>query len=151
MISADKQIRERLSGQVAVVTGGGRGIGRAIAVALAESGVRTAAIARSERELSETVALIEENGGQAKAFVADVTDAARIRAVLAEIAETLGPHHPAREQCRYRGADRPVPSRRLNRVVAHRRGEFARNCDLFAGCVAGYDFGRRRKNYQHSN
>jgi len=91
VISADKQIRERLSGQVAVVTGGGRGIGRAIAVALAESGVRTAAIARSERELSETVALIEENGGQAKAFVADVTDAARIRAVLAEIAETLGP------------------------------------------------------------
>jgi len=109
VISADKQIRERLSGQVAVVTGGGRGIGRAIAMALAESGVRTAVIARSERELSETVALIEENGGQAKAFVADVTDAARIRAVLAEIAETLGPHHPAREQCRYRGADWPVP------------------------------------------
>ena len=91
MIITENQIRAQLDGQVAIVTGGGRGIGRAVAVALAESGVRTGLIARSERELSETVALIEESGGQGKAFVADVTDAERIRAVMAEIAEDFGP------------------------------------------------------------
>lgn len=91
MISGEKGTRDHLAGQVAVVTGGGRGIGRAIAMALAESAVRTGVIARSERELSETVALIEESGGHGKAFVADVTDAARIRAVMAEIAEDFGP------------------------------------------------------------
>lgn len=91
MVSADDQIRKQLAGQVAVVTGGGRGIGRAVAVALAKSGVRVAVIARSERELSETVGSLEEGGGQGKAFAVDVTDAARIQAAMAEIAETLGP------------------------------------------------------------
>ena len=63
-----------LGEQVAIVTGGGRGIGRAIAIALAKAGAAVAVVARTEEQLVETVALIEEAGGKAVAFTADVTD-----------------------------------------------------------------------------
>ena len=57
-----------LRGQVAVVTGGGRGLGRAFAQALAAAGCAVAVIARSADELAETVASIAQTGGQARAF-----------------------------------------------------------------------------------
>lgn len=63
-----------LSGQVALVTGGGRGLGRAFAQALAESGAAVAVIARSEDQLAETVKLIESAGGRAIAIPGDVSD-----------------------------------------------------------------------------
>jgi NAD(P)-dependent dehydrogenase (short-subunit alcohol dehydrogenase family)/uncharacterized protein YndB with AHSA1/START domain len=80
-----------LNGQVAVVTGGGRGIGRAIAQALAAAGASVAVVARSAHELAETVALIALGGGRARAFPADVTDAKGIRKTFAEIQRSLGP------------------------------------------------------------
>lgn len=80
-----------MAGQVAVVTGGGRGIGRAIALALATAGARTAVLARSESELDKTVQLIERAGGRAQAFVIDVTDALSVRATMGEVEKTLGP------------------------------------------------------------
>ena len=52
-----------LRNQVAIVTGAGRGIGRAIAQALAAASAKVAVVARSEKELAETVALIEQDGG----------------------------------------------------------------------------------------
>jgi NAD(P)-dependent dehydrogenase (short-subunit alcohol dehydrogenase family) len=52
-----------LTGQVAIVTGGGRGLGRAFAQALAAAGVKVAVTARTEIQLNETVGLIEEAGG----------------------------------------------------------------------------------------
>jgi NAD(P)-dependent dehydrogenase (short-subunit alcohol dehydrogenase family) len=80
-----------LTGQVAVVTGGGRGLGRAFAQALAAAGASVAVVARSANELADTVALIEQSGGLAGLFPADVTHEAAVRAAFAQIERTMGP------------------------------------------------------------
>ncbi len=80
-----------LAGQVAVVTGGGRGIGRAVAQRLAAAGAAVAVIARSDSELAETVALIQQAGGRATALAADVTDLHAVRHAMQTIERSLGP------------------------------------------------------------
>jgi NAD(P)-dependent dehydrogenase (short-subunit alcohol dehydrogenase family) len=82
-----------LSGQVALVTGGGRGIGRAIAAALARAGAAVAVLARSVDQLEETVANIARSGARAIACPADVTDRAAVEAAIAEVEQRLGPIH----------------------------------------------------------
>jgi NAD(P)-dependent dehydrogenase (short-subunit alcohol dehydrogenase family) len=80
-----------LRDRVAVVTGGGRGIGRAIAQTLAAAGARVAVVARSQAEIAETAALIDQAGGIAKAFPADVTIAAAVEGAMEAIQRSLGP------------------------------------------------------------
>ena len=80
-----------LGGQVAIVTGAGRGIGRAMAQELAEAGAAVAVIARSEDQLAETVTLIAGTGGSAIALAADVTDQQAVERVVAETERQLGP------------------------------------------------------------
>ena len=80
-----------LSGQVALVTGGGRGLGRALAQALAAAGAGVAVVARSEDQLSETVRLIEKDGGCAVMLPADVSDQQAVQRVVACVEEQLGP------------------------------------------------------------
>ena len=63
----------KLDGQVAVITGAGRGIGRAIALAYAREGAKLALAARSESELQEVVAAVSEHGTEAIAVPTDVT------------------------------------------------------------------------------
>ena len=79
-----------LTGQVAIVTGGGRGTGRAFAQALAEAGASVAVAARTKRELDQTVELIRDSGGQAISVQADVSDSAAVERVVKTTEIQLG-------------------------------------------------------------
>ena len=80
-----------LTGQVALVTGGGRGLGRAIALRLAAAGAHVAIAARSADQLAETVAQVQAAGGHAQAFVTDVTDQHAVEVMAQAIERGLGP------------------------------------------------------------
>jgi NAD(P)-dependent dehydrogenase (short-subunit alcohol dehydrogenase family) len=80
-----------LHGAVALVTGGGRGIGRAVATALAAAGARIALVARSPDELAATARLLADAGGVAATAVADVTDAEGLAAAVHRVRDELGP------------------------------------------------------------
>ena len=77
---------EDLHGRVALVTGGGRGIGRNVAIELAGAGMKVAVSARSKDEIEETAA---EVGGIA--IQCDVSDRAQVERMVAETEEKLGP------------------------------------------------------------
>ena len=79
-----------LSHDVAIVTGAGRGIGRAIALSLAAEGAAVGVFARTEEEIAATAALISDRGGRAIALQLDVRDAAGVRAAVSETASRLG-------------------------------------------------------------
>jgi NAD(P)-dependent dehydrogenase (short-subunit alcohol dehydrogenase family) len=78
--------------RVAVVTGGNRGIGRAVAVALAADGFAVAVTARDPATAADTVADVRAGGGTAVALACDVADEASVAAMAAEAA-ALGPVH----------------------------------------------------------
>lgn len=73
-----------LAGKTALITGGGTGIGRAIARVYAAHGARVCVAARRPEPLQETVRLIEEAGGEATYTLLDIRDEARVEAVVAE-------------------------------------------------------------------
>jgi NAD(P)-dependent dehydrogenase (short-subunit alcohol dehydrogenase family) len=80
-----------LAGQVAIVTGGGRGVGRATCVALAGAGASVACVARTDAELQETARLVERAGGRAVPVVADVRDTDAVGRAVATARGELGP------------------------------------------------------------
>jgi 7-alpha-hydroxysteroid dehydrogenase len=82
--------RFRVDGQVAVVTGAGRGIGAASAIALAEAGADVVIAARTAEQLAEVAATIEAAGRKAHVVAADLNDEAEIRALAAAAKETFG-------------------------------------------------------------
>jgi ketoreductase len=75
----------------AIVTGGGTGIGRAVALHLAQGGHQVMVCGRHADPLAETVALIQEAGFTAESRICDVTDAEDIRALMRDTAERFGP------------------------------------------------------------
>ena len=81
----------KLEGKTAIVTGASRGIGRAIAIRLAEEGARVAVnYAGSEDKANETVRIIEEAGGEAFAIRASVSDADDVKTLVDETASRFG-------------------------------------------------------------
>jgi NAD(P)-dependent dehydrogenase (short-subunit alcohol dehydrogenase family) len=80
-----------LAHQVAIVTGAGRGFGRAIAARLAAEGAAITLTARTGAQLDEAVAEINSAGGRARGVIADVTNAADVARVVRESREAFGP------------------------------------------------------------
>jgi 2-deoxy-D-gluconate 3-dehydrogenase len=80
----------RLDGRVAIVTGASRGLGRSIALALAEAGADVAVAARSEKDLQDTAAAVEGQGRRALVLPTDVTVYAQVETLVERTAATLG-------------------------------------------------------------
>jgi 3-oxoacyl-[acyl-carrier protein] reductase len=86
-----QDIQAALAGQVAIVTGGSRNIGRAISLRLAAEGAAVAVVGRSDGAAAEAVAgEITEAGGRAMARLADVTDETGVGALVDEVAAAYG-------------------------------------------------------------
>ena len=83
--------RQLLTDQVALVTGGGRGLGRAYAIALAKAGATVALTARTESEIQTVQREIEQQGGRAVAISVDVTDKNAVARLVMTIEQQLGP------------------------------------------------------------
>jgi len=81
----------KLAGGTAVVTGASRGIGRAIALRLAEAGADVALLARDHVALRKVASEIQQAGGRAQAIVCDVTDSAAVTGVAELVRRTLAP------------------------------------------------------------
>ncbi len=83
---------QTFAGKVALVTGGSRGIGRAVCEALGRAGARVAVnYARDEAAAEATCETVRAGGGSSRAFCADVSDPAAVARMVADVEAVLGP------------------------------------------------------------
>jgi NAD(P)-dependent dehydrogenase (short-subunit alcohol dehydrogenase family) len=82
-----------LTGRVALVTGASKGLGKAMALALAKAGAKLALVSRDRRLLAETAAAIAEAGGEAAVFAADVSEESQVLALENAVAARFGRIH----------------------------------------------------------
>jgi NAD(P)-dependent dehydrogenase (short-subunit alcohol dehydrogenase family) len=80
----------QLAGKVALITGAGSGIGKAAAILLAKEGAKVAALGRSEDELKETIATIQNGGGEAIAAIADISQTEPMQQAVNQIIDKWG-------------------------------------------------------------
>ncbi len=81
----------KLSGDVTIVTGAGRGIGRQVALEHAKEGAKVALLARSAGEVEATAGEISAEGGAAQAYAVDILDLDAVEKTAAAVEELLGP------------------------------------------------------------
>lgn len=79
-----------LAGKVALITGGGRGIGRSVALALAAAGADVAVTARTAEQVEETAAAVARTGRKSLALVCDVGERGQVEKALTRLREQLG-------------------------------------------------------------
>lgn len=96
----------RLRGEVALVTGGGRGIGASIAMRFAAEGAAVAVADRNAETAGEVARAIRRAGGRAVDLVADIADERAVAVMAREAAQALGPVH---------AGDRPRPQHLCDR------------------------------------
>ncbi|PKV75483.1 3-ketoacyl-ACP reductase [Pontibacter ramchanderi] len=82
---------ESLKGKTALITGAGKGIGRAIAIALANEGVNVGLVARTTAQLEEVAAEVRQAGVKAAVATADVTDLKSVNKAVKQLGAELGP------------------------------------------------------------
>ena len=87
---AGETSEQPLTGQVAIVTGGGRGIGRSIALALAKAGAHVCVTARSTKQLNEVVSEITESGRRGLAVGCDVADRQAVESMIDRVIGEFG-------------------------------------------------------------
>lgn len=86
----DSNSQKELSGRLALITGGSKGLGKAMALALAEAGAKIALVSRNKDKLQEAKQDVEKSGGTAEFFVADVAKEAEVRRLHDEVSSRLG-------------------------------------------------------------
>lgn len=82
---------QSLKGKVALVTGAGKGIGKAIAIALANEGVHVGLLARTEKDLKEVEESITSTGVKAAVAVADISNRTEVETAVEKVQNKLGP------------------------------------------------------------
>lgn len=82
--------QNELGGKVALVTGAGSGIGKAAALLMGKQGATVIALSRTDKEINETVAEIEQQGGKGLALTADIANAADMKRVYETIDQRFG-------------------------------------------------------------
>ncbi len=79
-----------LSGKIALITGASKGLGKAMALALSQAGATIALVSRDETKLQAVKREVEESGGKAELFIADVKDEQQVERLEAEVSKRLG-------------------------------------------------------------
>jgi NAD(P)-dependent dehydrogenase (short-subunit alcohol dehydrogenase family) len=86
----DSNSKNELTGKLALITGGSKGLGRAMAIALAGAGAKIALVSRNKEKLEEAKQEIEKTGGTADFLLADVTKEADVQHLQSEVSRRLG-------------------------------------------------------------
>jgi NAD(P)-dependent dehydrogenase (short-subunit alcohol dehydrogenase family) len=84
---------QTLAGKTALITGASRGLGKAMAIALAGGGAQLALVGRDVEKLNETAGAVRQAGGEARTYTADVTSEEEVKRLEQQVSSESGPVH----------------------------------------------------------